>query len=127
MQIRSVYKDRGTKDPHAAKHSDIYSKMLSVGKLVRKAKGEPYIRLEGCPVSVSEQLLAMVTIGGVKNPMFNPAEAAGFNKAYLTWRIVTFFKRLFGKKYQQPGACPRGEAMPLVHGQAERHQHHPHA
>jgi uncharacterized protein (DUF362 family) len=127
VQIRSVYKDRGTKDPHAAKHSDIYAKMVAVTRLVRKTKHDPYLRLEGCPVSVSEQLLAMVTVGGAKNPMFAPAEAAGFNKAYLTWRLVTFFKRLFGKKYQKAGPCPRGEAMPLVRGQEPNAHHHPHA
>ena len=112
VQIRSVYQDRGTKDPHRAKHADIYSKMLSVNRELKRARNQPYVRFEGCPVSVAEQVLALVSLGGIKNPYFVPKEAIGFNKAYLTWRIVTFFKRLFGKKYQRAGACPRGQAMP---------------
>ena len=130
VQIRSVYKERGTKDPHHAKHDDIYAKMMSVNKLVRKSKKETHLRLTGCPVSVSEQLLAIVNVGGTKNPLFDPAEAVGFNKAYLTWRIVTFFKRLFGKKYQKAGPCLRGDAMPLLgagHEPRRLPDHHHHA
>ena len=127
VQIRSVYKDRGTKDPHAAKHSDIYGKMMHVNRVLRKSKREPYIRLEGCPVSVTEQLLAVVSLGKTKNPIFEPSEAVGFNKAYLSWRIVTFFKRLFGKKYQKAGPCMRGHAMPLLGASDEPRQLPPHA
>ena len=112
VQLRSVYKDRGTRDPHTAKHDDIFAKMISVKRTLSRAKHEPHVRLEGCPVSVAEQVLALVDLGGVKNPYFDGGEAMGFNKAYLTWRLVTAVKRLFGKKYQQPGPCPRGAAEP---------------
>ena len=118
VQIRSVYQDRGTKDPHHARHSDIYSKMVSVNRVLRGARHEPYLRLQGCPVSVAEQVLALVSLGGTKNPYFVPSEVVGFNRAYLTWRIVTTFKRLFGKKYQQPGPCTRGQAMPEMRDRA---------
>jgi uncharacterized protein (DUF362 family) len=114
VQIKSTYKDRGTKDPHHAKGSDIYSKMVSVSKALKRSNTDPYVRLEGCPVSVAEQILAVVKLGGTKNPYFVPSEAVGFNRAYLTWRIVTLFKRLFGKKYQKAGPCMRGHAMPLL-------------
>jgi hypothetical protein len=122
VQIRSTYQDRGTKDPHHAKHSDIYGKMVSVTRNIRSARREPYMRMQGCPVSVAEQVLAIVELGGTKNPYFDRSEAVGFNKAYITWRIVTAFKRLFGKKYQKAGPCPRGGAMPEVEP-----RHHPHA
>jgi uncharacterized protein (DUF362 family) len=121
VQIKSIYQNRNTKDPHHAKHDDIYGKMISVNRVLRKSKGEPYMRMQGCPVSVAEQVLALVELGGTKNPYFDKSEAIGFNKAYLTWRIVTLFKRLFGKKYQQAGPTQRGEAEPHVH----RHHHHP--
>jgi uncharacterized protein (DUF362 family) len=123
VQIRSTYQNRDTKDPHHAKHDDIYAKMLSVNRVLRKSKSEPYLRMHGCPVSVAEQVLALVELGGTKNPYFDRAEVVGFNKAYLTWRIVTLFKRLFGKKYQQSGLTTRGEAEP--HVQPQRHHHHP--
>jgi uncharacterized protein (DUF362 family) len=112
VQIGSTYQDRGTKDPHHAKHDDIYAKMLKVRKKLSQSKGKPTLRLHGCPVSVAEQVLALCELGGTKNPYFNMREAAGFNKAYLTWRIVSMFRRLFGKKYQQPGPCHRGHAAP---------------
>jgi len=112
VKIRNLYKDRGTLDPHHAKHSDIFAKMVSVKRLVKKAKSDPYVRMEGCPVSVAEQVLAIVELGGVKNPYLNVQEAMLFNRAYLTWRLVTGVKRLFGKKYQVAGPCPRGHAMP---------------
>jgi uncharacterized protein (DUF362 family) len=124
VQIRSVYKERGTKDPHHAKHDDIYAKMLSVKRLLGKAKKESHLRMTGCPVSVAEQVLALVEIGKTKNPYLDGKEVLGFNKAYLTWRIVTTFRRLFGKKYQVQGTCPRGGAMPEVPGQKAHHRPH---
>jgi hypothetical protein len=121
VQIKSVYRDRGTLDPHRARHSDIFAKMVSVKRKVAKAKKDPYIRLEGCPVSVAEQVLAIVELGGTKNPYTNGEEVLTFNKAYLTWRLVSAFRWLLGKKYQVAGPCPRGHAMPEM----EKH-HHPH-
>ncbi len=34
VQIKSVYKDRGSKDPHHAKHDDIYAKMVKVKRTI---------------------------------------------------------------------------------------------
>ena len=112
VQIPSVYKDRSTKDPYHAKHSDIYGKMISVKRNIAKMKKEPHLRMTGCPVSVAEQVLMLVEIGGTKNPYFEGKEVVGFNKAYLTWRLVTGVKRLLGQKYQQTGPSPRGRAQP---------------
>ncbi|HEX4457222.1 MAG TPA: DUF362 domain-containing protein [Polyangia bacterium] len=127
VQIQSTYQPRSTKDPHHAQHEDIYGKMISVNRTLRKAKGQPYVRMHGCPVSVAEQVLALVELGGTKNPYFDQSEAIGFNKAYITWRIVTAFKRLFGKTYQKSGPTTRGEAEPHVHAPPpHHHHHHPH-
>jgi len=114
VQIQSLYRPRGTLDPHRAKHSDIFGKMVSVKRKIAKAKKEPTLRLEGCPVSVAEQVLAIVELGGTKNPYFDGEETMSFNKAYLTWRLVTGVQRLFGKKYQIAGPSPRGHAMPQM-------------
>jgi len=114
VQIRSTYKDRSTKDPHHAKHDDIFKKMISVKTKFSRAKKSSYVRLEGCPVSVAEQVLAIVEAGGTKNPYFDGAEALDFNKAYLTWRLVTATQRVMGKKYQEAGPCHRGHAAPDV-------------
>jgi uncharacterized protein (DUF362 family) len=114
VHIRSTYQDRSTKDPHEAKHSDIYAKMLAVKRESARRKKEPYMRLHGCPVSVAEQVLALVEVGGTKNPYFDPRQVVGFNRAYLTWKTVMAAKRLSGKKYQIAGSCARGNAAPQV-------------
>jgi uncharacterized protein (DUF362 family) len=112
VRIESLYRDRSTKDPHHAKHDDIYAKMLSVGSKLGKAKHEDTVRLEGCPVSVAEQVLALVSLGHTKNPYLNPEEIVRFNKSYLAWRGVSLARRIAGTPYQVNGPCSRGEAAP---------------
>ena len=114
VQIRSTYKDRSTKDPLHAKHDDIYAKMLSVMGRVRSAKESPYVRFEGCPVSVAEQVLFLVQLGGLKNPYFDGAQVVQFNKAYLQWKSTVAWKRISGTPYQKTGPAQRGEAAPIV-------------
>ena len=57
VAIESLYKDRSTLDPHTAKHEDIFAKLATTE--ARSSRGD-VIRLEGCPVSVAEQVLALV-------------------------------------------------------------------
>src|SRR5580698_4606922 len=114
VQIGSKYKDRSTKDPHHAKHDDIYGKLTSVRAKVKEAKGATYVRFEGCPVSVAEQVLALVYLTGCKNPFLLPGDSVRFNKAYLSWKAVTAYKRLMGQPYQKPGEGERGEARPRL-------------
>jgi uncharacterized protein (DUF362 family) len=114
VKIESLYKDRSTRDPYTVKHDDIYSKMVTVtAKLAMSGKDEP-LRLEGCPVSVAEQVLALVSLGKTKNPYLAPDEVVRFNLAYMAWRGVTLAKRLGGTPYQIKGRCHRGEAAPDV-------------
>jgi hypothetical protein len=114
VRIESLYKDRSTKDPHHAKHDDIYAKMMSVVGNLRKAKNQPHVVLGGCPVSVAEQVLALVSLGKTKNPYFAADQVVGFNGAYLSWRAVRAFKRLSGEAYQKKGPCARGQAAPEI-------------
>ncbi len=113
VQSRSTYRDRSTKDPHHAKHDDIYAKLASVTARVARARGVEYVRFEGCPVSVSEQVLALVQLTGCKNP-FLSGDSVKFTKAYLGWRAATTAHRLLGQPYQKEGACARGGAMPVL-------------
>ncbi|HMR06566.1 MAG TPA: DUF362 domain-containing protein [Polyangiaceae bacterium] len=114
VQIRSKYQDRSTKDPHHAKHEDIYVKMAKVMKRIRDAKDDAHIRFEGCPVSVAEQVLFLVHLGSLKNPYVSADNAMQFTKNYLMWRSATTVKRLSGTPYQKAGPCARGEAQPEV-------------
>ena len=116
IKVENLYKPRSTKDPYTAKHDDIFAKMVTVtAKLAAAAaKGEQVIRLTGCPVSVAEQVLALVSLGGLKNPYLAPDQIMEFNKAYLGWRGATLAARVKGQKYQIHGAAARGDAAPEV-------------
>jgi uncharacterized protein (DUF362 family) len=118
VQIRSVYKDRSSKDPYAAKHDDIFAKMASVTAKLAKARKADYLRLEGCPVSVAEQVLALVHLASTKNPYFSGPEVIRFNQAYFAWKAATLAKRAKGTPYQIQGEAPRGEAKPEVEAPA---------
>jgi uncharacterized protein (DUF362 family) len=118
VDVASLYRPRETKDPHHAKHDDVYAKLVSVMRKFAAAKNQQVIRMQGCPVSVAEQILALVTLGNTKNPYFAPEQVVGFNRAYIGWRAVQAFQRLTGTAYQQAGACTRGHAAPEVPGQS---------
>ena len=114
IAIESLYKDRATKDPYVAKHDDIYAKMASVTAKLTRARNDDVVRLEGCPVSVAEQVLALVSLGKTKNPYLSGEEVLRFNKAYFAWRSAALAKRLTGTPYQKHGPCERGHAAPEV-------------
>ncbi len=116
VSIESLYKDRSTKDPHHAVPEDIYGKIRKVMKQLSSAKKDSHIRLEGCPVSVAEQVFALVSLGKAKNPYLEPSEAVRFSEAYLGWRAAMAVHRLQGHPYQKAGACSRGEAAPRIEG-----------
>ena len=112
IKVESLYKHRATKDPYHAKHDDIYAKMVSVTAKLAAARNDQHVRLEGCPVSVAEQVLALVGLGKLKNPYLAPDQIVEFNKAYLGWRGSQLASRLRGQKYQVHGPSTRGEAAP---------------
>jgi len=114
VQIRSKYEDRSRKDPYEAKHDDIYVKMAKVMRKLKSADDSQVVRFEGCPVSVAEQVLALVNLGGLKNPYLSAENALQFTKNYLMWRSSSVAKRLTGVAYQRKGVSQRGEAMPEV-------------
>ncbi|WP_438043302.1 DUF362 domain-containing protein [Sorangium sp. So ce128] len=112
VSIESLYRERSARDPYTAKHDDVLAKMVKVTTKLAMARNETTLRLEGCPVSVAEQVLTLVTLGKTKNPYFAPDQLLDFNKAYVAWRGASLAKRLAGKPYQVHGACSRGDAAP---------------
>lgn len=114
VQVRSKYVERENLDPHDAKHKDVYGRMLEMANKLRELKTKPYIRLEGCPVSVGELILLLAELGGINNPYFDRRAVVGFNRSYLAWRATDVWKRLTGSKYQVPGPTERGAARPNV-------------
>jgi uncharacterized protein (DUF362 family) len=113
VRVESLYKDRSTKDPHTIQSEDIYKKMMTVIREAKQTKNDPHMRITGCPVSVAEQVLALVARSDINNPFFNVGEALRFNKGYLMWKSSTMASRLRGKPYQLNGTfCDRGRAAP---------------
>ncbi len=117
VSIKSLYKDRKTKDPYTAKHDDIFLKLASVKKQIKQHQGVQIIRFTGCPVSVAEQVLFLAELGGTHNPYTDPGSNRDFVKNYVKWRGVTALKRLGGEAYQKHGPTCRGDARPAVPGQ----------
>jgi uncharacterized protein (DUF362 family) len=115
VRIRSTYRDRSTRDPHTAQADDIYKKMVATTARLVASRKQPYVRLEGCPVSVAEQVLALVTLAGVKNPYLAPDQIVHFNRGYLGWRGRQALNRILGRRYQVNGPFgARGAAAPEV-------------
>ncbi len=114
IEISSLYKDRSTKDPHHAVHDDIFAKMVTVTSRLAMAHQSDHVRLEGCPVSVAEQVLALATLCGLRNPYLLPEEIAGFTQSYARWRAHMLARKARGQKYQIEGPTKRGEAAPVV-------------
>ena len=114
VQIRSVYEDGRKRDPYQASHDDVFAKMAAVSMKMLWNEGTSHIRLRGCPVSVCEQVLAVVALSDVNNPYLDMEHAVPFQKNYLAWRASQALQRLRGIPYQKPGACSRGQAAPEV-------------
>lgn len=112
VEIDSLYRDRSGMSPLDAKHDDIFAKMLSVRRHLRGLRREDFIRITGCPVSVAEQVLALVEHGDLPNPYTDLEVAPRFLSAYLSWRTRTAFHRLLGRPYNKPGPHPRGDSRP---------------
>jgi hypothetical protein len=110
VAIENLYKDRALMDPHEAKGADVFAKLASARK--RLGDGD-VIRLEGCPVSVAEQVLALVSVAGLKNPYYDPENMVTFGRAYLGWKARVTLNKLQKKRYQQNGTFQqRGAAAP---------------
>ncbi|HWN66191.1 MAG TPA: DUF362 domain-containing protein [Haliangium sp.] len=115
VQISSTYRERDTKDPHQAVHDDIYKKMATTTAKLVANRNKTVVRLEGCPVSVAEQVLTLVGMSEIRNPYLAPDQILKFNRGYLGWRGRVMLNRLMGKRYQQRGNFQaRGQAAPEV-------------
>jgi uncharacterized protein (DUF362 family) len=114
VNIQSRYVDRADIRPEDATEEDIFVKMWKVGRRFRESRKEQVLRLGGCPVSVAEQVLALVFLGGLKNPYLQPATAVPFVSAYLSSRSRTALRRVLGQPYHRPGLALRGAARPRL-------------
>ena len=112
VQIDSLYVDRSKKHPLSAKHEDIFAKMGKVYLNMFQNRNNDVIRLPGCPVSVAEQVLTLVNLGGLKNPYLDFDVSVDFTSCYLSSKVKTAISRLRGERYNEPGAALRGASRP---------------
>ena len=68
---------RALKDPHHARHQDIYAKMVAVTYRLLRARGQDHVRLPGCPISVAEQVLMLSPPERREEPLLRPAHRPG--------------------------------------------------
>lgn len=115
VAIESLYRDRSTLDPATAKHEGLLRKALRVHRLLRPVRrGGDVLRIAGCPVSVAEQVLALVELGDLKNPYFDMRQVPSFVSAYLSTGTRNALQRLLGRRYNRPGPAVRGAARPAL-------------
>jgi len=110
VEIRNIYKDRSTLDPHTITSEDIFVKLAGA----RAKLAGDVVRLEGCPVSVAEQVLALLAAApAIKNPYLDRTNMLSFSRAYLGWKTRVALNRLQRRRYQQNGTfTERGQAAP---------------
>ncbi len=114
IKLESIYVDRSQKNPLDAKDQDIFLKMLDVKRKLKTLKRQDYVRIAGCPVSVAEQALILISMGGLKNPYMDPHDAIPFLSAYLSKKTRTAVRRILGLKYNEVGPALRGDARPTL-------------
>jgi hypothetical protein len=106
VEVGNLYRHRSTLDPHTIQGEDLVAKMVRTRLLMKRAEGQPYLRLTGCPVSVAEQLQVLVALGG----LHDPSRSWSGMKSYMTWKSTMLMKRMTGQKYQIHGPTQRGAA-----------------
>jgi uncharacterized protein (DUF362 family) len=112
VTVESLYVDRKHKSPLTVTSDDIFSKMAQTYRKTFAARNADVMRLEGCPVSVAEQVLLLVSAGKLKNPYLDMSQALPFSNAYFSWRTHELSRKLLGIPYQRPGETERGAARP---------------
>ena len=112
VDIDSVYVDRSQKDPLSATAEDIFVKMFKTTGTFLRERNQQVTRMVGCPVSVAEQILALVQVAGLKNPYLEPVQAISFSNAYMSWRARTVLARMLGVPYHNLDFSERGRAAP---------------
>jgi hypothetical protein len=112
IAIESLYVDRSKKTPDNAKAPDAFVKMAEVNLQFLKRRNDDVLRIAGCPVSVSEQVLALVRLGNLRDPFLDRSQATAFVSAYFKRATMTMIQRSLGVPYQVAGATQRGAARP---------------
>jgi len=91
VDIKRLPPKRARLDPHYAADADIFGKMLMVSGKLLQTRSKKYLRLNGCPVGVAEQVLLLAYIGGAKNPYFDTRIEFDYLQSYLALHARNLF------------------------------------
>ena len=112
IHMPSIYEDRASWDPLELTDEGIYNKMAKVSLRLWKDRKDQVLRMSGCPVSVAEQALVLISLGKLKNPYFDPTQAVPFVSTYFSRATRIAMKRLMGIPYNEERPVSRGQARP---------------
>jgi hypothetical protein len=96
VKIESSYRSSPAQDGHKTRSNDMILKTLKTLWHCLMNRSARYIRAEGCPLSVAENVNYLSALGGMRNPNFQPRLMIPVNLAYLQMRAHRFLNRLRG-------------------------------
>jgi uncharacterized protein (DUF362 family) len=96
VRIESTYKAPTEVDERKTKSNDLLLKMFQVFWECFKNRSSPFMHAKGCTVSVGDHVHYLSTLGGIKNPLFDPRLSIPVNIAYWQMRANRFVNRFFG-------------------------------
>lgn len=88
IDIPSVFSRARARRPRP----DVFRNTLRVLRALWRGRGRRAVVLRGCPVSVSETVLALVFLGRVANPYLSPDIVPGFMYHYLVAGVRRFLR-----------------------------------
>jgi uncharacterized protein (DUF362 family) len=94
VEIRSVYVPREQRDPHHAHAKDAVGQILGAVANVLRQRGQPVMRIRGCPVVVMQYLMYLHLLGKTVNPVLHPQVFPSFAYHYVIHKIVRAVRRI---------------------------------
>jgi uncharacterized protein (DUF362 family) len=92
VEIPFLYTERQHLNPHQVASGDVVTKMVKVAVNLFRHRGQPVIRVRGCPVSVAENILYASWLGKVMNPYLQPKIAFIFAYYWLVAKMVRLWR-----------------------------------
>jgi len=97
VEIPFLYKQRQLLNPYKTASGDVVAKMVSTIRNLIRHRGQPVIRVRGCPVSVAENVLYTSWLGKVVNPYLHPKIFFSFAYYWTFAKLAKFKRRMLNK------------------------------
>jgi hypothetical protein len=88
VEVDSVYVPREQRDPHRARARDAIGKVLHTLANLLRQRGQPVIRVRGCPVGVMELFVYFSLLGKTASPTLHPQVAPAFFYHYVLHKVA---------------------------------------